>query len=114
MMIIKYSYKIILLYIKGDSERCFKFFNAALFYDYTNLGITDEFNQARSFIVNNFHETISVEKILMTLSIIDVILKLIANDDEDVLDNIRDLRSNIINMIGFEKLVKEDVDKVMN
>ena len=62
-----------------------------------------------------FHETIPVERNLITLLILDdVISKIIANDVEDVVDNIRDLRSNITYMIGFAKVVKDDVDKVMN
>ena len=43
-----------------------------------------------------------------------VILKFIDNDIENVIENIDDLRSNILYVIGFEKVVKDDVDKVMN
>ena len=46
------------------------FCNADLFDDYKVLGITDEFNQARSFINNTLHETTPVERILKTFSII--------------------------------------------
>ena len=91
------------------------FCNAALFYDYKNLGITDELNQARSFIFNKFIETIPAERILITPSIKnDITLNIFATDVEDFVDNIRDLRSITIYMIGIEKLVKDDVDKVMN
>ena len=84
------------------------FCNAFLFYDYKNLGITDEFNQARKCIINNFHETIPVERILMTLCITDdLFLDINANNDEDVLDIIHDLRSKRIYMFGFDKMVKK-------
>ena len=91
------------------------FCNAAIFYDYKNIGIIEELNQARRCINNNFHKTIPVERILLTLSIIDVvILKINVNDIEKIIENIHDSRSNMIYMIGFEKVVKDDVDKVTN
>ena len=45
---------------------------AAIFYDYKNIGIIEELNRARKCIINNFHGTITVERIVITLSIIDV------------------------------------------
>ena len=91
------------------------FCNAAVFYEFKNLGIFDEFSQALRDLFNNFDETVTVERILKTLSIIDDIISKITNNDVDeVIDNIRDLRSNIIYMVGFEKVVKVDVDKVKN
>ena len=52
---------------------------------------------------------------LITLSITDVVILKINNMDiENVIEKIDDLRSNILYMIGFEKEVKDDVDKVMN
>ena len=107
-MIFKYSYNIILLYINGDS-------NAAIFYDFKNIGIIDEINQTRRCIYNNFLETIPVEIILITLSNIDdVILKIIDNDIENVIENVDDSRANILHMVGFKKVVKDDVDKLTN
>ena len=91
-------------------EDILNFFNAAMIYGDKNLGKTDKFNQARSFVIYIFHETKHVEGHLLTSSII----KFIANDVEDVVDNVHDLRSNTIYMIRFEKAVKYDVDKVMN
>ena len=86
-----------------------------MFYDYKNLGITDELNQARRCIINNFHATIPAERILITLSNIDDLLsKLIHYDVDEVIDDIHDLRSSIKDMIGFEKVIKVDVDKVKN
>ena len=99
----------------GTVKDVLYFCNTPLFYDYKNLGITDEFNQAPSFTINNFNETIPVERILILLSIVDdIIFKNSTNDVEDVVDYFRHSTSNIIYMIGFEKVVENDIDKVMN
>ena len=72
------------------------FCNAAIFYDYKNIGIIDELNQARKGIINIFHETIPVTRKLITLSIIEVvILKIHDNGIEDVIKKNTDLRDNI-------------------
>ena len=74
----------------------------------------EELNQARRFITQIFHETIPVSRIQKTLSIIDVaISKIIDNDIENVFEKIHGLRAIIIFMIAFEKVVKDDVDKVL-
>ena len=90
--------------------------NAAIFYEYKNVGINDELNQARRSIFNSFHETIPVSKILITLSFIGVVilLKFNNNDIQYIIENIHDLRANILYKIGFEKVFKDDVDKIMN
>ena len=36
------------------------FCNAAVFYDYTNIGINCELNQVRKCIINRFYKTIPV------------------------------------------------------
>ena len=80
---------------------------AAISFDYKNIGIIEKLNQARRCINNNFHGTIPVSRILILLSIIDVvILKINDNDFENVIENIDDLRSSLFHMIGFEKVVK--------
>ena len=64
------------------------FFNAAVFYDYKNIDIIGEFNQARKCIFTKFHETIPVSIILIILSTIDVVnLEIIDNDIENVIAN---------------------------
>ena len=91
------------------------FRNAAMSYDYKKIGFFEEFYRARRCIINNFHKTILDERILIPLSIIDVvILKIIDNDIENIIENNHDLRATIKNMIGFEKVVENDVDKLMN
>ena len=34
------------------------FCNAVIFYDDKNIGITEELNQVRKYIINSFHKTI--------------------------------------------------------
>ena len=85
------------------------FCNGAVFYDYKNIRIIEELNQVRKCIIKNFHETVPVSSILITLSMIDVVfLKFNDNDFENVIENIDDLGSNILYMISFEKVVRED------
>ena len=53
-----------------------KFCNAAIFYDYTNIGITCELNQVQKFILNSFYKTNPHTRILVSLSIFDdIVLK---------------------------------------
>ena len=67
------------------------FCNAAVFYDYTNIGITEETNQALKCIINSFYETIPHSRILVCLSKIDdVILKIIENAIKNIIEIIRD------------------------
>ena len=49
------------------------FCNAAVFYDYKNIGVIEEVNQARKCIINILHKTVPVDRKLITLSIIDVV-----------------------------------------
>ena len=85
------------------------FCNAAIFYDYENVGITEELNQVRKYIINSFYKTIPHTAILVSLSIIeDIILKINDNDIENIIDNIHDLRENILYMLSFEKLIKNN------
>ena len=85
------------------------FCNAAVFYDYTNIGITCKLNQVRKCKNNSFYKTIPDSRIRVTLFIIDdIILKINDNDIEDILENIHDLRQNILYMLSFEKLVRDE------
>ena len=97
--------------MENDRE-IFNFFNKAIFYDYKNLEGLNEFNIVRKYIINRFYETILVSRILFALSIIDVlILKIFNIDIDDILNNVHDLRENIIYMISFEKTAKEDIEE---
>ena len=68
------------------------FCNAAVFYEYKNIGIIVELNQVRKCIINNFYRTLPDSGIRVSLSIIDdIILKINNNDNKDILENIHDL-----------------------
>ena len=61
--------------------------NAAIFYDYKNICLIVELNQVRKFIINNFHETITVNRILITSSFIDdIILKINDNNIDNIIE----------------------------
>ena len=84
------------------------FCKAAVFYDYTNIGITCELNQVRKCIINSFYKTIPDSRTRVNLSIIDYIsLKSNNIDIENVIENIHDLRKNILYMLAFEKLIRD-------
>ena len=84
------------------------FCNAAVFYEYTDIGITCELNQVRKCIINSFYKTIPDSRIRASLSIIDdIILKINNNDIEDIIENIHDLRENILYRFSFEKFVRD-------
>ena len=86
------------------------FCNAAVFYDYTNIGITVELNQVRKCKINTFYKTIPDSRIRVSLSIIDDIILKINNNDTK---NIHDLRENILYMLAFEKLIRDEQQKVI-
>ena len=66
-------------------------------------------NQVRKCIINIFHKTIPHTRILVSLSIFDDInLKNNNNDIEDIIENIHDLRENILYMLSFEKLARDE------
>jgi len=85
------------------------FCNDAVFYDYTNLEICCELNQVRKCIINSFYKTVPHTRIIVSLSIIDdIILKINDNNIEDILKNIHDLTENILYMLSFEKVVRDE------
>ena len=85
------------------------FCNAAIFYDYENDGVTAEINLVRKYIIIKFYKSIPNTTLLTSLSIIDdIILKINDNDIENIIDNIHDLRENILYMLSFEKLMKDN------
>ena len=86
-----------------------EFCNAAVFYDYKKVGITCELNQVRKCIINGFHERIPYSRILVSLTIIDdVILKINNNDIENDNENIHDLGENVLYMLSFEKMIRDE------
>ena len=90
------------------------FCNHALFYDHENIGIVEEINQVRKYLIKCFHKTIPHTTIIETPSIFDdIILKIHDNDIENIIENIHDLRENILYMLSFEKLFKDNNDKLI-
>ena len=86
-----------------------EFTNDAVFYDFENIGIICELNPVRIFIINRFYKTIPYTRILVILGIIDdIILKISNNDIENILDDIHNLRENILYMLSCEKTIKDE------
>ena len=85
------------------------FCNFAVLYDYTNKGITCELNHVRKCIINSFNKTIPHKRILVSLSIIDVInLKINSIVIDNIIENIHDLKENILYMPSIEKLIRDE------
>ena len=85
------------------------FCNAAVFYDYTYIGITCELNQVRKCTINSFYKTIPDSNIRVSSSRIDDrLLKINDNDIEDIMEDILDLRKNILYMLSFEKMIRDE------
>ena len=85
------------------------FCNSAVSYDFTNVGFTCELNQVRKCIINSFYKAIPHSRIPVSLSIIDdIILKINNNDIEIIIEIIHDLRENILYMLSFEKLIRDE------
>ena len=90
-------------------EYILNFCNNATFYDYTCICITVEMNQIRKYIINTFYKTILDGTITLCLSIIDdTILKINNNDIENIIENFHGLRENILYVLSFEKLIKDE------
>ena len=85
------------------------FCNAAVFFDFKNVGITCELNEICKSIINIFYKTIPHTRILLNLSIFDdIILKIHGIEIENFFENIRDLRENVLYMLSIEKLVRDE------
>ena len=90
------------------------FCNAAVFYDYTNIGIVCELKQVRRCIINIFYKTIPDGRFRVSLSIFDdVIFKINDNDVEIVLEKIHDLREKLLYMLAFEKKDRDEQQKLI-
>ena len=90
------------------------FCNSAVFYDYTNIGITVELNQVRKCNINSFYKRFPDSRIRVSLSINDdIILKINNNGIENIIEKIHDLGQIILYMLAFEKLVRDEQQKVI-
>ena len=105
MILYKYSFTLYMETVKD----LLKFTNDAVFYDYKNIGTVCELNPVRTFMINRFYKTIPYTRILVSLSTIDDIILKISNDDiEIILDDIHNLRENILYMLSCKKTIKDD------
>ena len=86
-----------------------EFTNDIVFSDFKNIGIIGELNPVRNFIINRFYKTFPCDRILVNLSIVDdIIFKISNNDIEKILNDVHDLREQILYMISWEKTAKEE------
>ena len=91
------------------------FCNDAVFYDYKNIGIICELNTVRTFIINRFYKTSPYTRILISLSIIDdIILKISSGDIENFLNDIHNLRKNVLYMLSFEKTINDEQQNLID
>ena len=66
-------------------------------------------NQVRKCIINSFFKTIPYSRILVSLYIIDdITLKINCNDIENIIEKIHDLRKNLLYLLAFEKLIRDE------
>ena len=78
--------------------------NESHWYDYENIS---ELNTLRKYLIDYFYETTPQERLLISLHIIDnIILKIY--DNKEVNNDIFKLREEILYMLSFEKVVKDD------
>ena len=63
----------------------------------------------RKCIFNSFYETIPDSRIRVSLSIIDdIFLKINNNDIENNIESIHDVGENVLYVLAFEKLIKDE------
>ena len=85
------------------------FCNAAIFYDYENIGITCNLNQVRKCEINIFYKTSPHTRNLISVSLIDeIILKIHGNEIENLIETIHVLGGNNLYTLSFEKSVNDE------
>ena len=78
--------------------------NESHWYDCENIS---ELSTLRKYLIDYFYDTIPQERLIMSLHIIDnIILKIY--DNKEVNNDIFKLREEILYMLSFEKVVKDD------
>jgi len=87
----------------------FKFFNEFIFIDTSKNCLEFETNILRKYIINRFHKTIPQSRMLEVLSLIDdIIINLHNKEIENIQNDMYELRENIMYMLDFERVVKEE------
>ena len=90
-------------------KNIFKILNESLFYKYEDQRNIDDFNRLRKYILKYFYNQIPPERLVVSLYIIDDIILKIYNDNTDnIIDDIDELRDNVLYMLSFEKVVKDE------
>ena len=73
------------------------------------MSFVEELSQMNKSVIINFHKTIPISRILVSLSIIDdIFLKILVDVVENIIDKIRELKENILYMLSFEILIREE------
>ena len=71
-------------------------------------------NQVRKCTINSSYKTIPDSKIRVSLPITDgIISKIHDNDNEKIIENINDLRENVLHLLSFEKLIRDEQQNVI-
>ena len=66
-------------------------------------------NRLRKYIIKFFHNDIPEERLVISLYIIDtIILKIFNIEKDEIIDNINNLREQILYMLSFQKTIKDD------
>ena len=78
--------------------------NESYWFDYSNIS---EFNKLYKYIIKYFYDNIPKERLIIPLNIIDNI-SLKIYDNKEVNNDIFKLREEILYMLSFEKVVKDD------
>ena len=90
-------------------KNIFELFDEALFYKYEDQKNIGDFNRLRKYILKYFYDKIPSERILISLYIIDdIILKLYNDDTNDIIEDIKNLRDNVLYMLSFQKTIKDE------
>ena len=80
--------------------------NKSHWYDFENMS---ELNSLRKYLIDYFYDIIPQEGLLISLNIIDnIILKIYDNDKKEINNDIFKLREQILYMLSFQKVVKDD------
>ena len=80
--------------------------NESHWYDYENMS---ELNSLRKYLIDYFYDTIPQERLLISLNIFDnIVLKIYDDDTQEINNEIFKLREQILYMLSFEKVVKDD------
>ena len=80
--------------------------NESHWFDYSNIS---ELNKLHKYLIKYFYDNIPKERLIISLNMIDeIILKINDNDKKEINNDIFKLREEILYMLSFEKVIKDD------